>query len=192
MEASEWAICLRQVFWACSCIVMECRHACINSLAAEFSHDLSSSCSRRVLFLALSCSVQLLSLPHLLFWLEYVAEIVLSFHPIRWHDRIEKKRRRKKEEWFFFLSMAAWLPSSYHFVGARLRRWCCAPIPVHRYSFRQPRKDDRLSQSHQVLVQQQTGLELRTLRSQASHPFHSAQTRLGRMVEVLYVLQSHG
>ena len=36
--------------------------------------------------------------------------------------------------------------------------------------------DDRLSQPHLVLIQWTTGLELRTLRSQASHPIHEANT----------------
>ena len=46
------------------------------------------------------------------------------------------------------------------------------PLQLHWYSFCQPRKDDRLSQLHLVLIQWKTGLKLRTLRSQASHPNH--------------------
>ena len=60
---------------------------------------------------------------------------------------------------------------SYHF----LKRDCVADV-VHLYqythwnwySFRRPRKDDRLSQPPGVLIQRPTGLELRTLGSQAT------------------------
>ena len=41
-----------------------------------------------------------------------------------------------------------------------------------------PYKDDRLSQPHLRLIQRLTGLELRTLRSQAYHRNHEANTRL--------------
>ena len=44
-------------------------------------------------------------------------------------------------------------------------------VPLYqytRYSFRRPWKDDRLSQPPGVLVQRPTGLELRTLGSQAA------------------------
>ena len=63
-----------------------------------------------------------------------------------------------------------------------LERSCAADavplLPVHWCSFHQPWKDDRLSQPHLVLVQQPTGLKLRTPRSQTSHPSHKANTRL--------------
>ena len=48
----------------------------------------------------------------------------------------------------------------------------CPYLPVHWCSFHQPQKDDRLSQPHLVLIQQPTGLKLRTLRSQTSYPNH--------------------
>ena len=51
-------------------------------------------------------------------------------------------------------------------------------LPVHWCSFHQPQKDDRLSQPNLVLIQQPTGLKLRALGSQASHPNHEANTRL--------------
>ena len=41
-------------------------------------------------------------------------------------------------------------------------------IPASWYSICQPRKDDRLSQAPGVLIQQPTGLELRTLGSQTA------------------------
>ena len=60
---------------------------------------------------------------------------------------------------------------SYHF----LKRDCVADaVPLYqythwkRYSFRRPQKDDRLSQPPGVLIQRPTGLELRTLGSQAA------------------------
>ncbi len=60
---------------------------------------------------------------------------------------------------------------SYHF----LKRDCVADaVPLYQYthwnwySFRRPRKDDRLSQPPGVLIQRPTGLELRTLGSQAA------------------------
>ena len=60
---------------------------------------------------------------------------------------------------------------SYHF----LKRDCVADaVPLYQYthwnwySFRQPQKDDRLSQPPGVLIQRPTGLELRTLGSQAT------------------------
>ena len=60
---------------------------------------------------------------------------------------------------------------SYHF----LKRNCVADaVPLYQYthwnwySFRRPRKDDRLSQPRSVLIQWPTGLELRTLGSQAA------------------------
>ena len=60
---------------------------------------------------------------------------------------------------------------SYHF----LKRDCVADaVPLYQdthwnwYSFRRPRKDDRLSQPLGVLIQWPTGLELRTLGSQAA------------------------
>ena len=34
---------------------------------------------------------------------------------------------------------------SYHLLEARLCCWCCTPLHVRWYSFRRPRKDDRLS-----------------------------------------------
>ena len=56
-----------------------------------------------------------------------------------------------------------------------LKRDCVADaVPLFQYthwnwySFRQPRKDDRLSQPPGVLIQRPTGLELRTLGSQAA------------------------
>ena len=58
------------------------------------------------------------------------------------------------------------------FLGAQLCHRCCVPLPVYRYSFRRPQEDDRLSQPHLVLIQQPTGLELRTLGSQDGHPNH--------------------
>ena len=68
---------------------------------------------------------------------------------------------------------------SYHF----LKRDCVADaVPLYlnthwnRYSFRRPRKDDRLSQPPGALIQRPTGLELRTRGSQARiptrHPNH--------------------
>ena len=60
---------------------------------------------------------------------------------------------------------------SYHF----LKRDCVSdPVPLYQsthwnwYSFRRHRKDDRLSQPPGVLIQRPTGLELRTLGSQAA------------------------
>ena len=53
---------------------------------------------------------------------------------------------------------------------------CCVPTPVKWYSFCQPQKDERLSQPNLVLIQQSTGLKLRTRRSQASHPNRYANT----------------
>ena len=60
---------------------------------------------------------------------------------------------------------------SYHF----LKRDCVADaVPLYLYthwnwySFRRPRKDDRLSQPPGVLIQRPTGLELRTLGSQVA------------------------
>ena len=60
---------------------------------------------------------------------------------------------------------------SYHF----LKLDCVADaVPLYQhthwiwYSFRRPRKDDRLSQPPGVLIQRLTGLELRTLGSQAT------------------------
>ena len=60
---------------------------------------------------------------------------------------------------------------SYHFLKCD----CVADaVPLYQYthwnwySFRRPRKDDRLSQPPGVLIQRLTGLELRTLGSQAA------------------------
>ena len=60
---------------------------------------------------------------------------------------------------------------SYHF----LKHDCVADaVPLHQYthwnwySFRRPRKDDRLSQPPGVLIQRPTGLELRTRGSQVA------------------------
>ena len=44
----------------------------------------------------------------------------------------------------------------------------CPSTSTHWHSFHQPRKDDRLSQPPGVLIQRPTGLELRTLGSQAA------------------------
>ena len=66
------------------------------------------------------------------------------------------------------LSSAAcgcWL---HHWLGRGYAADAVSPLPVHRYPFCRPRKDDRLSQPPGVLIQRQTGLELRTLGSQAA------------------------
>ena len=64
-------------------------------------------------------------------------------------------------------------------------------LPVHwyQYSFCRPRKDDVLSQPHLVLIQRQTGLKLRTLGSQVSHPNRKANTRLPTEVHEVYILK---
>ena len=94
-------------------------------------------------------------------------------HPMSESWKFAHSGRKK----FFFSRRAALLLDSYPFDGVRLCRWCCATIPVHRCSFHRPRKDDRLSQPHLVLIQWSTGHELRTLRSQASHPNRYTNTR---------------
>ena len=74
------------------------------------------------------------------------------------------------------LSWAAcgcWL---HQWLRTQLCRWCSA---LHyQCSFCRPRKDDRLSQPHLVLIQQPTGLKLRTLRSHASHPNRKGSARI--------------
>jgi len=67
-----------------------------------------------------------------------------------------------------FLCMAAWLPGGSYFL-----EHSCAPL--HSYTFRRTRKDDRLSWPQLVLILHPAGLELRTLGSQASHPNHERQ-----------------
>ena len=74
---------------------------------------------------------------------------------------------------FSVLAYAAWLPGSSHFLEHG-----CAPLPVHWYPLHWPREDDRLSQPRLVLIQQETGLKLRTLGSQSSQSNHQANTRL--------------
>ena len=56
-----------------------------------------------------------------------------------------------------------------------MKRDCVADaVPLYQYthwnwySFRRPRKDDKLSQPPGVLIQRPTGIELRTLGSQAA------------------------
>ena len=75
---------------------------------------------------------------------------------------------------YYALVVVVWQLScrgSYHF----LKRDCVADaVPLYQYthwnwySFRRPRKDDRLSQPPGVLIQRPTGLELRTRGSQAA------------------------
>ena len=59
---------------------------------------------------------------------------------------------------------------SYHFLEVWLSLMQCPSTSTHWYSFRRPWKDDRLSQPPRVLIQRPTGLELRTLGSQANTP----------------------
>ena len=60
---------------------------------------------------------------------------------------------------------------SYHFLK---RDYVADAVPLYQYthwnwySFRRPRKDDRLSQPSGVLIQQPTGFELGTRGSQAA------------------------
>ena len=84
---------------------------------------------------------------------------------------------------FFFLRMAAWLLDRHHFVGCDYAADAVPLLPVHSCSFRRLQKDDRLSQPHLVSIQRPTELELRILRSQASHPNRQANTMFRFMIK---------
>ena len=57
----------------------------------------------------------------------------------------------------------------HHWLGRSYAADAASPLPVHWCSFCRPQKDDRLSQPPGVLIQRPTGLELRTLGSQATN-----------------------
>ena len=94
-------------------------------------------------------------------------------------DRTVEQTIGTAEAVFPWLFGTIWTSRYYdHFLEHSCATDAVPLLPVHRYSFRQPQEDDRLSQPHLVLIQHPMGLELRTLRSQVSHPNHKANTRL--------------
>ena len=88
------------------------------------------------------------------------------------HIRCSSYSAFPKEGFFSFLTRRlCWSYGSFHF----LKRDCVTDaVPLYQYtrwnrcSFGRPRKDDGLSQPPGVLIQWPTGLELRTLGSQAT------------------------